>query len=69
MQQLGSIYIIENDVNDKVYIGQTTKSIENRFSEHLKAALNRTKTDKFHCDILRIGKEHFRIRELGEIQS
>lgn len=64
MQQLGSIYIIENDVNDKVYIGQTTKSIENRFSEHLKAALNRTKTDKFHCDILRIGKEHFRIREL-----
>ena len=30
MQQLGSIYIIENDVNDKVYIGQTVYTLAER---------------------------------------
>ncbi len=28
------IYIIENDINDKKYIGKTTFSIEKRWAEH-----------------------------------
>ena len=28
------IYLITNDVNDKVYVGQTTKPIQERFIEH-----------------------------------
>ena len=27
----GEIYIIKNDINDKVYIGQTTQGSEERF--------------------------------------
>jgi hypothetical protein len=30
----GFIYKITNDINDKVYIGKTLSSIENRFKEH-----------------------------------
>ena len=32
----GFVYIIRNTVNDKVYIGQTTQSIEERFKQHLR---------------------------------
>lgn len=28
------VYKILNDINDKVYIGQTTESLENRFKRH-----------------------------------
>ena len=30
----GSIYIIRNTINDKVYIGQTTQTIGIRFTNH-----------------------------------
>ena len=32
----GFIYIIKNTINDKVYVGQTTQSVEDRFKQHLK---------------------------------
>ena len=32
----GNIYKITNQINNKVYIGKTLKSIEERFSEHIK---------------------------------
>lgn len=31
------IYCIKNSINDKLYIGQTTKSLEKRFSRHCRA--------------------------------
>lgn len=31
---LGKIYIIRNNVNDKVYIGQTIQLLRKRFAEH-----------------------------------
>lgn len=31
---IGIIYKITNDVNNKVYIGQTTSLIENRWENH-----------------------------------
>lgn len=34
---MGYIYIIRNIINDKVYIGQTKKSIEHRWSDHYKS--------------------------------
>lgn len=33
----GQIYCIENDVNDKLYIGQTTRTLKERFQEHCRA--------------------------------
>ena len=32
----GSIYMIYNDINDKKYIGQTTRNVEDRFKQHLR---------------------------------
>ena len=31
---MGYIYIITNDINNKVYIGQTISTIEHRWGEH-----------------------------------
>lgn len=38
MTRYGRIYIIRNTVNSKVYVGQTTSSINLRFKNHLSAA-------------------------------
>lgn len=35
---MGLIYIIKNNCNDKVYIGQTTTSIEHRWKDHIRSA-------------------------------
>ena len=51
----GRIYCIENKINQKKYIGLTTRSIEERFSEHCKAdtvigeAIRKYGIDNFIC--------------------
>ena len=52
------IYKISNDVNDKVYIGQTYKGIKNRFNDHIYSPSEIGKA------IREIGKEHFKIEVL-----
>ncbi len=56
-----SIYIITNDVNSKAYIGQTTKSIYERFNEH--CICNSSEIGK---SIQSIGKEHFTVSLLDD---
>lgn len=67
MTPMGWIYKIYNDVNDKVYIGQTVRNVERRWQEHLNNAKNHLKErkyaiyeamnkygiDKFHIEILK----------------
>ena len=55
------VYIISNDVNSKVYIGQTTNSIYERFKQHCY-----TKYTKLGKAITEIGKEHFHISILED---
>lgn len=51
----GRIYCIENKINHKKYIGLTTRSIKERFSEHCKAdtvigeAIRKYGVDNFMC--------------------
>lgn len=65
ISRLGTIYIIRNKCNDKVYIGQTTQSVEERFKQHLKPsahkkfgnykiyrAMNKYGCDNFYCEAL-----------------
>lgn len=47
-------------MNDKVYVGQTTKSIEERFVEHCSSPSRLGKA------IQSIGKEHFKIQLLDD---
>ena len=54
----GSIYIIRNTINNKVYIGQTTQTIGIRFTNHKMAS--RTGEDtKFYRAMRKHGEENF----------
>ena len=37
----GSIYKIYNDINDKLYIGKTVYSLEERFNQHVRDSKRR----------------------------
>ena len=54
----GSIYIIKNTVNEKVYIGQTTMTVKERFMQHMKpSTIKKRGTYKFYKAIKQYGKE------------
>ena len=64
------IYIIKNDINDKVYIGKTEFSIEKRFKEHLfDSNKQQAKNRPLYRAISKYGKEHFWVEELEECSS
>lgn len=65
MKQTGSIYIIRNTVNDKVYIGQTTMPVQQRFKQHLKPSTCKRKSSyKFYNAINKYGKDKFYVETL-----
>lgn len=67
---LGKIYIITNDINNKVYIGQTIRSLKQRFNDHIYDAINIDgHINKFHIALLTIGINHFKINTLEEVDS
>lgn len=63
---MGCIYIIENDVNNKVYIGQTVHTCERRFAEHVRKARREEFKTKLCRAMREIGIEHFKVRQLIE---
>ena len=66
---MGYIYKITNDVNGKVYIGKTVKTIEERFKEHLRNS-RKQYADIYNSHLSRAiryyGKEHFSVSLVGE---
>lgn len=56
----GVIYILKNIYSDKVYIGMTSRSVEQRWKEHLRKAFWVDADDNFVMDL----KIHKAIREL-----
>lgn len=75
MKQLGKIYIITNDINNKVYIGQTIQKLSKRFSGHccysksdrssnmyIKRAIHKYGKDKFHISLI----EEVSVEKLNE---
>lgn len=61
MTKLGRIYLISNDINNKLYVGQTTQTLNKRFNGHccysksdrsvnmyIKRAIHKYGKDKFH---------------------
>jgi hypothetical protein len=63
----GYIYAIENDINEEVYIGSTTRPINERFCEH-KTSARRRPVCTFHKFMAFHGVEHFKIIELEKVQ-
>ena len=60
---LGRIYIIKNEVNNKVYIGKTIQKLENRWHDHLSKWSNCRKL-KEAMD--QLGRENFYIQILED---
>ena len=60
----GIIYIIKNNINNKVYIGQTTTTLQTRFSQHCKKSTIANRHYKIYNAIKKYGKEHFFAEEL-----
>ena len=64
----GYIYKIINDFNNKVYIGQTSTSLENRFKRHCRDKSHSNQNEEAIDNLIQtIGKEHFQIIELEKV--
>ena len=62
-----TIYIVKNKINDCVYIGQTSKSLENRLNHHF-SNIPSGKT-KFVKAMKEIGKDNFYIEALEYVDE
>lgn len=62
----GKIYIIRNDVNDKVYVGQTTMTVHDRFRHHLSSKPETHNHQAILYAIRAHGREHFWAETLEE---
>lgn len=64
---MGFIYKVTNDINEKIYVGQTAFSIEERWSEHLKDRLQqKSKNRPLYNAMNKYGIEHFKIEQIEE---
>lgn len=64
---MGFIYKITNDINDKIYIGQTTQTIEQRWKQHQYSA-KYYKYELYNA-INKYGIEHFKIEIVEECDN
>ena len=63
---MGYIYLMYNKITSKIYIGQTTCSIQNRMLAHFsKAEHNKELKD----DIIKYGRDSFEIHQLAECEN
>lgn len=62
----GKIYKIINAINNKIYIGQTTKDLNERLRQHISKALQNKDNNHFHSAIRKYGKENFIIELLED---
>lgn len=61
------IYKIVNDINNKVYIGKTERTIEERFKEHCRATKqSRNEKRPLYNAMNKYGIEHFKIEEIEQ---
>lgn len=61
------IYKITNDINNKVYVGKTGLSIEERFKQHIRDASRREEEKRPLYNAINLyGKEHFSIELIEE---
>lgn len=67
---MSKIYLITNDMNDKVYVGKTEFSIEKRFQEHCKDREKREEEKRpLYNAMNKYGIEHFSISLIEECST
>lgn len=65
----GYIYCIRNKINDKLYIGQTTRTVEKRWYDHVRHAANNSSKMVITKAIIKYGKDNFDVSTLYEISK
>jgi group I intron endonuclease len=65
---MGIIYLIRNTINGKVYVGQTTGTMANRFSDHVYCA-SRESGLRIHQAIRKYGRGSFTIEQIDGSDS
>lgn len=63
-----NVYKISNNINDKVYIGVTTRTIEERFAEH-KYRIEERNSIHLYQAMKKYGKENFKIELIDTANS
>jgi hypothetical protein len=63
------IYMASNSVNNKKYIGQTTRSLVVRINEHHCFAYTKNSLNPFHRALRKYGKQMFKWSILHECQT
>lgn len=66
----GYIYVISNNINSRLYIGQTINTIFTRWTDHKCASKNATRyKTPLYVDIRNLGIEHFNYKEIEKIEA
>lgn len=60
------IYKIYNNINNKIYIGKTTRTLGTRFYEHRRDSQNPQRGSKIHSAMKKYGCEHFFLEKIEE---
>lgn len=64
---MGSIYKITNNINGKIYIGQTSNQVKNRWKQHINSSINEGSRDYntyLHIAMRKYGIDAFLVEEI-----
>ena len=67
--QKGVVYLITNRVNQKQYVGQTTRKLQQRWNDHIAASKDESNDFALYRAIRKYGVESFTIEPLVECDS
>jgi hypothetical protein len=68
MNKIGYIYAIENNFDSSVYVGLTTKTVKERFAQHVQAARSKRASCILHLFMAKHGIENFSVKELRKVK-
>lgn len=67
--KIGTLYMIYNDVNNKVYIGKTYSTLEKRWKLHVSDSKKDNKNRPLYNAMKKYGTECFHIKEIGKFKN
>lgn len=63
------IYLVTNKINGKQYVGQTVRSVADRWVRHVSASKTQQDNNYFHNAIRKYGRDSFEITILEEVEK